>query len=131
MAHECESASDRMASVLKAYLRLRDHRLELPADLKASLLDLHDGVASLLSRVLAAYEERRPFDDADAQSGNAEILSKVKRLRDLVLQRMTDQPVNPALSLGLAGILTDYSRIRAHAMNLHEAAAEPASDSVL
>jgi hypothetical protein len=34
---------------------------------------------------------------------------------------MTDQPVNPALSLVFNGILTDYSRIRAHAVNLHEA----------
>jgi hypothetical protein len=37
---------------------------------------------------------------------------------------MTDQPVNPSLSLVFNGILTDYSRIRAHAMNLHEATVE-------
>jgi len=126
MAHECESASDRLASVLKSFLRLREQQLELPADLKASLLDLHDTVATLLRSVIEAYGDRRTLNDAEAQSANATILSKVKTIRDRHLQLMTDQPVNPALSLVFNGILTDYSRIRAHAMNLHEATIEMA-----
>lgn len=129
MAHECESASDRLASVLKAFLRLREQRLELPADLKADLLDLHDTVAGLFRQVIEAFAERRTFEDAEAQSTNALILSKVKTLRDRHLKLMTDQPVNPALSLVFNGILTDYSRIRAHAMNLHEASAEVSESS--
>jgi len=124
MAHECESASDRLASVLKAFLRLREQQLELPADLKASLLELHDTVAGLFRSVIDAYGDRRTFHDAEAQSSNAAILSKVKTIRDRHLQLMTDQPVNPSLSLVFNGILTDYSRIRAHAMNLHEATVE-------
>lgn len=124
MAHECESASDRLASLLKAFLRLREQRLELPADLKAGLLDLHDTVGALFRDVIAAYGERRTVGDADAQTANAAILSKVKTLRDRHLKLMTDQPVNPALSLLFNGLLTDYSRVRAHAMNLHEATVE-------
>ena len=129
MAHECESASDRLASVLKAFLRLREHRLELPADLKGDLLDLHDTVAGLFRQVIEAFSERRVVDDAEAQSANALILSKVKTLRDRQLKLMTDHPVNPALSLVFNGILTDYSRIRAHAMNLHEASVETSEPS--
>jgi phosphate:Na+ symporter len=129
MAHECESASDRLASILKAFLRLREERLELPADLKAGLLDLHDTVARLFADVIEAYAERRTLDDAAAQSANALIVSKVKTLRDRHLKLMTDQPVNPALSLVFNGILTDYSRVRAHAMNLHEATVEVSEPS--
>jgi phosphate:Na+ symporter len=129
MAHECESASDRLASVLKAFLRLREERLELPSDLKSGLLDLHDAVARLFRDVMDAYGDRRTLGDADAQSANALINSKVKVLRDRHLRLMTDQPVNPALSLVFNGILTDYSRIRAHSMNLHEATVEQSEPS--
>ncbi len=130
ISHEYESASDRLASVLKAYLRLRDQQLELPADIKTELQGLHDAVAEFLERVITAYQERRNISDADAQSMNAAILSRVKKLRDRFLERMIQSPVNPALSLTFTGILTDYSRIRAHAINLHEAAAEPATASL-
>lgn len=129
IAHEYESASDRMASVLKAYLKLRNQRLELPADHKEPLQELHDAVAGFLAGVAQAYAERRTLDDADAQSTNAAILSRVKRLRELHLQAMTVHPVNPALSLIFTGILTDYSRIRAHAMNVHEASAEAGAEA--
>lgn len=127
IAHEYESASDRMASVLKAYLKLHDQRLELPADHKQGLLDLHDAVAEFLGQVTTAFAERRAISEADAQSANAGILSRVKRLRELHLTAMTSHPVHPSLSLIFTGILTDYSRIRAHAMNLHEAGLETAT----
>ncbi|MFN2315553.1 MAG: Na/Pi cotransporter family protein [Gemmatimonadales bacterium] len=124
IAHEYESASDRMASVLKAYLKLRDQRLQLPSDHQEPLAELHDAVADFLARVTAAYTERRVLSDADVQSANAAILSRVKRLRELHLQAMTNLPVHPSLSLVFTGLLTDYSRIRAHTMNLHEASTE-------
>lgn len=131
IAHEYESATDRMASILKAYLKLRDQRLELPADHKDALAELHDLVGGFLARVSAAYANRQALSDADAQSANAAILSRVKRLRELHLQAMTAHPVHPSLSLIFTGILTDYSRIRAHTMNLHEAAAETTQEAVV
>ena len=125
IAHEYEASSDRLASVLRAYLKLRDQRLEIPPDQLRSLQDLHETVADFLSRVTAAYEARLTMTAADAQALNASILSQIKRLRDIHLHRMTAHPVNPSLTLLFAGILTDYSRIRAHALNIHEANAEP------
>jgi Na+/phosphate symporter len=86
-------------------------------------------VGEFLRRVSDAYVERLGMSDADAQTRNAAILSRVKRLRDLHLQRMTENPLNPSLSLIFTGLLTDYSRIRAHALNLHEAIAEGAQAS--
>lgn len=126
IAHEYESASDRLASVLKGYLTLRQKHLELPADQQEGLRGLHDAVADFLRRVTEAYAARSALTEADAQTANAAILSRVKRLRDLLLQRMTERPVHPSLTLTLTGILTDYSRIRAHALNLHEATSEEA-----
>ncbi len=51
-------------------------------------------------------------------------MGRVKRLRELHLQAMTNLPVHPSLSLVFTGLLTDYGRIRAHTMNLHEASTE-------
>jgi phosphate:Na+ symporter len=123
IAHEYESLSDRLATVLRSYLRLRDQRLELDAGQKRGLRELHDQVEDLLGRVSEAYAQRRPLADADAQTANAAIQAKVRKLHEEQLQRMTDNPVHPSLSLIFASILTEYSRVRAHAMNIHEASA--------
>ncbi len=130
IAHEYESASDRMASVLKGYVKLREKQLELPADQKDALADLHDAVAAFLAQVSGAYAERRVLREADVQRANAAVLAKVRRLRELHLQYMTDHHVNPNLSLIFTGLLTDYRRIRAHAMNLWEASVEAHAEPV-
>lgn len=130
IAHEYESASDRAASLLKAYVKLREKRLELPADQREALVDLHDAVAAFLSQVSTAYADRRTLNEADVQRVNQAILTKVRRLREMHLQHMTDSQVDPTLSLVFAGLLTDYRRIRAHAVNLYEASVEPAGAGV-
>lgn len=123
IAHEFESIGDRLASVLKNFIRLRDQRLHLPSDQQADLVALHDAVAEFLQQVTTAYAERRTIDDADARATNARIMQQVRRLREEHLQRMTDGHVDPGLSLAFTGLLTDYRRVRAHTMNVHEAAA--------
>ncbi len=123
IAHEYESMSDRLASVLRAFLKLKKKRLELPAEQQGALLELHDMVADFLRVVTDAYQQRTPVDDATAHTLSTSITKRVKELRNDHLQRMTESPVDPTLSLLVAGILTDYRRIRAHTMNIHEASA--------
>jgi phosphate:Na+ symporter len=122
IAHEYESLSDRVASVLKGYLKLRDQRLPIPDEQKAALLDLHDDVATFLRQVTEAYADRQTLDEARAQSMNTAVAQRSRRLREDHLHRMTISQVDPNFSLTFAGILTDYRRIRAHALNIHEAA---------
>jgi Na+/phosphate symporter len=50
IAHEYESMGDRLASVLKGYLKLRDQQLVLPDGQREELLDLHDAVTDFLRR---------------------------------------------------------------------------------
>jgi phosphate:Na+ symporter len=123
IAHEYESVSDRLASILRAFLKLRDQRLEIPAEQRAGLLELHDAVTGFLRDVTEAYAERRTLNDALAQSTNAGVARMVRRLREEHLRLMTDSTVDPSLSLIYTGILTDYRRIRAHTLNVHEAMA--------
>jgi phosphate:Na+ symporter len=121
LAHEYESMSDRMSSVLKNYLRLKERGLELHPDEQQGLLELHEGVTDFLRQVNHAYENRQVLSDSVVQSVNGAIRKRIKRLRDLHLERMTSEPVDPQLSMVYFGLLTDYRRIRAHTLNVHEA----------
>jgi phosphate:Na+ symporter len=130
LAHEYESMSDRLASIIKGYLKLRDKRLELTDEQRQNLLDLHDSVAEFLRSVADAYEARQTLNEADAQSASGDISRRIKRLREEHLRRMTESDVDPSLTLIYTGLLTDYRRVRAHTLNIHEAtlgAATPAS----
>jgi phosphate:Na+ symporter len=121
IAHEYESMGDRLASVLKGYLRLRDQRLVLPDDQREELLALHDAMTDFLRDVTTAYEGRRALDHAAAQAASSAVTRQVKQLRDEHLRRMVETPVDPKLSLIYTNLLTDYRRVRAHTMNVHEA----------
>lgn len=123
LAHEYESMSDRMSSVLKGYLKLRDRGLELHPDERQALLELHDAVTDFLRQVNQAYADRNVLTDDVVSSVNSAIRKRIKRLRDEHLTRMTSEHVDPRVSMVYFGLLTDYRRIRAHTLNMHEAAA--------
>jgi phosphate:Na+ symporter len=121
LAHEYESISDRYASILRNFDRLRQKRLLLAPDQQSELLDAHDTVSRFIKSVGDAFADRRPMGDADARSLNAEITRKLRKLQDDHLQRMIDGPIDPHLSMIFTAMLTDYRRVRAHALNVHEA----------
>ncbi|MEX0745089.1 MAG: Na/Pi cotransporter family protein [Phycisphaeraceae bacterium] len=122
MAHEYESISDALASVLKSYLKLRDLNLELDSTQQKDLLALHDEVAGFVKRIADAYEHRQTVGNAEAEQASAAITRQVKQLRDEHLQRMTESQINANLSLIYTTLLTNYRRIKEHALNAHEAA---------
>ena len=124
IAHEYEAVGDRIASILKSFIRLKEETLELPGDQVEELRNLHDMVADFLEKATDAYRHRRAMDDATARTANDAIHREVRRLQDQHLQRMTEGTVNPKMTLHLSAILTDYRRVRAHALNIHEATME-------
>lgn len=130
IAHEYESVSDRLADVLRTYLKLRKKRLELPADHFAGLRDLHDAVAEFLQMVTEAYARRQPLDDPVVRGAAAAINRRIKTLRSDHLERMIESSVDPNLTLMFTGLLTDYRRIRAHVTNIYEAFAAGGEMSV-
>jgi phosphate uptake regulator len=60
-------------------------------------------------------------DEARVQSLNKAINREVRRLQDDQLRRMTEDPVDPRVTMIVSTILTDYRRVRAHTLNIHEA----------
>jgi phosphate:Na+ symporter len=126
IAHEYESASDRLASILKGFDQLRQQRLQLTAQQTEELLELHDEVAAYFREVSEAYARRAPLEDADAHAMNMGVSRRIRALQDAHLQRMIEGEIDPGLTMLYTALLTDYRRLRAHALNIHEATAEMA-----
>ena len=122
IAHEFETIGDRLASILKAVNKLHEENVVLSDAQRTELMTLHDEVARFCTEVVDAYGHRQALDHTRAQSTNAAIARHVKTLRNEQVQRMIDGRVEPVVSLLYTGMLTDYLRIRAHTMNVHEAA---------
>jgi phosphate:Na+ symporter len=121
IAHEFESISDRLAGVLKSFSDLRQKKLQISEAQGADLKELHGAVADFLRLVAQAYADRRLMNDSDAQSMSKAISRKVSEMHDDHLQRMIDGDVDPNLTLIYTTLLTDYRRVRAHTMNIHQA----------
>ncbi len=125
IAHEYESMSDRLASILRGINKLREQGLELPGEQLAELRELHEDTTEFVRAITNAFEQRTALPEADAQSTSQALTRKVRSLRSRHLDRMTEHPVDPRVTLIYTGLLTDYRRIRAHATNVHEATTEP------
>lgn len=121
IAHEYESMADRLASLLKGKLKLRDNELELPREQQYELLQLHRLVGEFVRNAKEANESQEAMTEEQAQEMNKGVTRYVKKLRDEHLQRMTSSPIDPKLSLIYTDLLTDYRRVRAHALNIHDA----------
>jgi phosphate:Na+ symporter len=123
IAHEYESISDRLANALRSFDRLRQKRLELGPDHQSQLLELHELVMQFVRGAVDAYAGSKPLTETDARSLNEAVNRKVRDLQNAHMQRMIDGPIDPNLTMIYTGLLTDYRRIRAHALNVHEATA--------
>ncbi len=129
LAHEYESIGDRLAGALQSHERLRRKRLELGADQMSGLLELHDQVMQFVRGVTRAYQARELMSDEDARSTSESVSRMVWRLQDEHMQRMLGSPIDPHMTMIYTALLTDYRRIRAHALNIHDAAAGILNDN--
>jgi phosphate:Na+ symporter len=121
IAHEYESISDRITSVLKSFQEMREKRLELPEPQAAELLDLHDEMLRFLHTVTTGYADRKPVGEMNARAASDEITRKIWKLQEDHLQHMIENSVDPNLTMTFTGILTNYRRIRAHVLNINQA----------
>lgn len=121
LAHEFESIGDYLASILKDFLRMRDHNLELSPEQRAELRELHEALCASLGKTVEAYVQRHPRADKEVRAESNVISKRVKALRELHLQRITETQINPGVSMAYASLLTNYHRVRAHILNAHQA----------
>ncbi len=121
MADEYESASDCIATILKAHRRLHRIELRMPKAEMAEILELHDMVDAHLAFVSRSYEERRSDNFRDAIAQGETITKHAKGLVKRVLAKMPDESLVPQITVAFNRQVAAYRRVRDHLVNVAEA----------
>ena len=123
IADEYESISDYILSILKARLKLRhaDQRLDEPE--RESLEKLHEAVDGYLNVVYREVETRPPELSSKAQNLGKEINLIAKAMRRQHLVRMSQERIDPKISMSYTAMLGSYRKIKDHVQNIAESLA--------
>jgi phosphate:Na+ symporter len=120
IADEYESISDYISSILKARLRLVDHDLKLGETEMNRLLALHDRVTGYVDLITEGFKHPKARNASRSRSESDAIKHTAKDMRDDHLQSLSNERVDPVLSMSFSTILNGYMKIRAHAKNIAE-----------
>lgn len=121
VADELESISDYIAGILKANLRLREASLDLGADEKKLLAELHAETLETLRVVLVGFEDSDPAIAHGAVTRIEDIKHKTKRARQTYLLRLSEERIDPVVSMAYTRLLQGYRKIADHMLNVSEA----------
>jgi phosphate:Na+ symporter len=120
---EMESVSDYISELLKAYLTLRNNNLKIPDAQQQELNLLHDEVANYVKLVSEGFRLNKPEIVTKAHSQGEGIKHQVRSLRKEHLERMSEEKMDPSLTLSYIGMLNAYRKIKDHLQNVAEAMA--------
>jgi phosphate:Na+ symporter len=123
IADEMESVSDYISVLLKAYLTLNKKGITFRASQQEELNALHDVVSTYVSLITDAFESNQAEIVTKAHSQGESITHHVKRLRDEHLECMSEEKIDPSLTMSYIGILNAYRKIKDHLQNVAEAMA--------
>jgi len=121
---ELESISDDVASLLKTLLRLRRNNFTISENGKRDILAVHDQISEFCKYMEAALS-CEPNQAADhllhMNADSSKIKSLIKRVRDGQIKRLEDNCVAPMKTVAYMDMLSAYTRIRGHLLNIGEA----------
>ncbi|MCP5023000.1 MAG: Na/Pi cotransporter family protein [bacterium] len=120
IADEYESLSDYISMILKAKLRLEENELSFSEAQTKGLLELHDKVATYVRMVSAGFDSRKTSNLARAVSDSESITHLVKNMRNDHLESLSQNRVDPTLSMGYSTVLNGYRKVKDHALNVAE-----------
>ncbi len=123
MADEYESVSDYITTILKLYLRLKHEDISLPEAKQKDLMGLHEKVASFFSMVDCALIEGKVSILPKAHTEANAISHHFRELRTNHLDRITENRVDPLLTVTYMNMLNAYRKTRDHILNIAEALA--------
>lgn len=123
IADEFESISDYISAVLKSHLRIVQYDLKITGQEAADLNSLHGMVSDYVRMAAQAFEENHADVLVKAQTQGEFITAKCKEMREAHLQYLTDNRVNPILSMSYTTMVQAYRKIKDHALNITEAIA--------
>jgi phosphate:Na+ symporter len=120
IADEYESIGDYVTNLLKLHLRLEKAGQRFTGRYKTELLGLHDNVSEYVRMITIAYEERHNDIVSKAHTQGDEITHRVRDLRSLCLQDVSDVHANSTLIVMFTDAINAYRRVKDHAMNVAE-----------
>jgi phosphate:Na+ symporter len=123
LAHEYESLGDYLMALVKLNIKLVQNRLELPAEERRHLKELHVLVTGLLKQLHRPLVEETIPDPSlmvEFQPDAAKVIKVMKDFRHEHLETFARQSHNPLMSLVYTDMLTAFRRLRDHAFNVAE-----------
>jgi phosphate:Na+ symporter len=124
MADEYESVSDYVAAILKSHLKLHRENLRMPEPTRTQLEELCGEVAAYLRFISKAYLDKLPPAEVTKSNWRGDaVVRLVKDLRKQFLAKMTEERIEPMVSVAFNTQLNAYRRVRDHALNIAEALA--------
>lgn len=123
VADEAESITDYVSGLLKSHLKLQEHGLKLIDSEREGLKELHTQVAAYVERVQASFEQDDGSFVTQATRTHESITRRVKQYRTDHLKRLSEERVDPSVSLAYTRMLQGYRKISDHALNIAEATA--------
>jgi phosphate:Na+ symporter len=123
MAHEYESISDYLASLLKLDQGLRKKDQRFSERQRGDLLQLHAAVTAFLQSVQDANLQQNRHILPKLAASRKEIRELIKRLQREQLEALSAESTSPQTLVGYMAALNAYSRIRNHSQNVAEAIA--------
>jgi len=120
MADEYESISDYIAGILKLNLKMRKSGLEMSAETRHDILNIHEHVSNYVNFINEAVRQ----DDAEiltrAVTHSDRITHLVKECRANHLKRVEAGHTSPLKSLIITDMLNSYRRVKDHSLNIAE-----------
>ncbi len=121
VADEYESISDYISKILKAHLRLCEHKLTLKDSEQQKLWGLHTRVSHYVDLITDGFENPHANNLQRATTESKAINHVAKEMRNAHLESLSKERVDPIQSMSYSTMLNAYLRVRAHAKNIAEA----------
>lgn len=120
MADEYESLSDYIANVLKGFIKLRNNQLPLSDEGRSELLSLQALTLDYIRQINEAERTENSDILSKAVTDGEIITRQMKDFRRQHLLRLSEEKIPALKSLVFTDMLTNYRRMKDHALNIAE-----------
>ncbi len=124
IADELESVSDDVVTLLKILLRLRTNKFVISSEGRAEMLAVHDQITNFCKYVdnaISCDVEKAPDQLLHMNADSANIKTLIKQVRDSQIKRLENNSVVPMKIVACMDMMSAYTRIREHLLNIGEA----------
>ena len=120
MADEYESIGDYITTLLKLNLKMDKGQMEMMAETRKEILELHNRILEYVSMINDAVTENNVRIVIKARTRGDGITHLIKEYRTNHLERVETGDLSPLKSLIITDMLNAYRRVKDHALNIAE-----------